>query len=165
MADETLLPPPSDLPPGVIRYRIGRPRPDRRPCSPAAEEGLRLEGGHSVRIPPGAVREEDGEVTFELSHTWEEGQEDQVLMLTAHRIDEQGRRSGYRFRRAVTLRIQLPASVGAGGGRRSIHKYSWEEDANGGGSWRFVREIDPGPGQGNVLQFEDDSFSGYAVAG
>jgi len=166
MADETLLPPPSELPPGVVRYRVGRPRPARRSCSAASEAGLSLEGmGHSVRIPPGAVPEEDGEVSFELSHTWQEGPEDQILMLVAHRIDAGGRRTGYRFRRAVTLRIRLPGNAGRGDGARSIHKYSWEEDGNGGGSWRFVREIDPGPAQGNVLQFEDDSFSGYAVAG
>jgi hypothetical protein len=137
----------------------GRPRPDRG--RGRSENGLTLavpDMGHRISIPPGAIREEDGEVEFELAHVWSEEPEQQ-LVVAAHRITGAGERTGYRFAEKVRVRISWA--------RCDVHP-------NAGGDpglqderrRRDVDEVDvPAPERGHpFVEFEDDSFSGYIVS-
>jgi hypothetical protein len=114
--------------------------------------------GHRVVIPAGAIREADGDVQFEVAHPWEPSPESQILMVTAHRITPDGERTGYRFDRPVRVRISW-ARCGVAPERVRVYKTS-----DGGATWRQILERVPRRGQ-RFVEFEDDAFSGYVVAG
>jgi len=135
------------------------PGPDRG--TGAAGNGLTLalpDLGHRISIPPGAIQETDGEVEFELAHAEPEDGGDPILMVAAHRIEE-GDRTGYRFAAKVRVRISWA--------RCDIHPSAEDirvyKTSDGGESWRQI-EV-PAPDRGHpFVEFEDDSFSAYAVA-
>jgi hypothetical protein len=137
-----------------------RPQPDRG--RGRSENGLTLavpDMGHRISIPPGAIREDDGEVEFELAHVWSEDEAEQLLVVAAHRVTGGGDRTGYRFGEKVRIRISW-ARCNVHPNAEDIRVY---KTSDGGETWRAVDV--PAPERGHpFVEFEDDSFSGYVVS-